>query len=56
VKEDIYCWQLEKLRDLLEYSYNNTDYYRNLFNTINIKPKDINSIDDLSKLPILTKK
>ena len=55
-KEDIYCWQLEKLRDLLEYSYNNTDYYRNLFNTINIKPKDINSIDDLSKLPILTKK
>jgi len=55
-KEDIHKWQLEKLKRLIEYSYDNTDYYKELFDSINIKPNDINSIDDLSKIPILTKK
>jgi len=49
-------WQSEKLADLINHSYNNTVYYRNLFDENNIKPSDIKTIDDLHKIPPLTKK
>ncbi len=48
-------WQRHKLVNLINHSYNNTVYYKNLFDQNNIKPSDIKSIKDLNKIPPLTK-
>ena len=47
--------QQKKLHDLLVHAYENVPYYRKMFKEIKLKPDDIKSIDDLSKLPFLTK-
>lgn len=47
--------QEERLRVLLTYAYNNVPYYNRLFKDLNIDPSDIKRIEDLEKLPILTK-
>jgi len=47
--------QEKQLRHLIEFSYENVPYYRNLFNSLALSPKDIQTIEDLEKLPILTK-
>jgi len=48
--------QNQRLRQLVEYAYNNVPYYRGVFDERALKPKDIKSGEDLVKLPILTKK
>lgn len=48
-------YQFKLLSDLLNHSYANVPYYRNLFNTINIGPVDIKSLKDLYKIPFLTR-
>jgi len=45
----------ERLRLLLEFAYNYTAYYRELFEGLRARPADIRSLDDLKKLPVLTK-
>lgn len=55
-KSGIQQWQTKKLNTLIAHSYLHCDYYFDLFNSLNLKPEDINSISDLKKLPILTKK
>lgn len=47
--------QLENLQKLIKYCYENVPYYRELFIKENIMPEDINSIDDIKKIPYLTK-
>ena len=54
-KEDILDWQNAKLRQLINFSYNNTKYYHALFDNIKIKPNDIRGVHDLREIPILTK-
>ena len=49
------AYQLDKLIRIIDHSYNNIPYYRDLFNSINLKPNDIKSFDDMHKIPILTK-
>ena len=44
-----------KLSNLLTYAFENVTYYKELFEKNNIDPKDINTRDDLEKLPLLTK-
>jgi len=44
------------LRRLISFSYNNVPYYRNVFKKLSLLPEDINTISDLEKIPILTKK
>ncbi|MEW5803023.1 MAG: hypothetical protein AB1847_13060 [bacterium] len=48
-------YQWEKLKKILEYSYENIPYYHELFQRKNIKPQDIQTPHDLHKIPILTK-
>lgn len=48
-------YQEEKLKELIEYSYAHVAYYRQLMDERNLKPSDIVCIDDLKKLPILTR-
>jgi len=54
-KSEIISNQNKKLRTLIHYCYNNIKYYRELFETYNIKPENINSAEDLKNIPFLTK-
>lgn len=47
--------QEKHLRVMIDFAYNNTAYYHKLFDDLNLNPDDIKKIDDLEKLPILTK-
>lgn len=53
--EQIHQYRLDKLNKLLHHAYNNVPYYQKLFNDLKLKPSDIQSFNDLKKLPILTK-
>lgn len=52
---ELYELQLKKLKKLIVHSYNNVPYYTNLFNSINLKPEDIKSLEDINKIPITNK-
>lgn len=54
-KEELKQFQEEKLRALVEHSYQTVPYYHDLFNRLKLKPKDIKTKEDLIKIPILTK-
>jgi phenylacetate-CoA ligase len=44
-----------KLTDFIEWSYKTVPYYRNLFERSRLHPSDFQRIEDLQKLPVLTK-
>jgi len=46
----------EKLRAIVNSAYQNLDYYRDVFDSLHIQPQDIKTIDDLQKLPVLSKR
>jgi phenylacetate-CoA ligase len=46
---------MRNLHTLLKYAYENVPFYREAFKQRNLTPSDIKSIDDLTKLPVLTK-
>lgn len=48
-------YQMLELEKLLNHAYENVPYYRKVFDERGIKPKDIQSLDDLKRLPYLTK-
>jgi len=48
--------QNQRLRQLVDYAYDNVPYYRLIFDERALKPNDIKSSADLVKLPVLTKK
>ena len=48
-------YQEEKLRELTRHAYENVPYYRRVFDERRIHPNDIRTIEDLEKLPVLTK-
>lgn len=45
----------DRLRKLIMHSYQNTRYYRQVFKEAGVDPSQIRTIDDLQKLPVLTK-
>jgi len=54
-KEKLEDLQNKQLTRLINHCYANVPYYNYLFNLYHLKPDDIRSKNDLSKLPILTK-
>ena len=54
-REDMKKLQSEKLVKQVKHVYENVAYYRDLMDKKGVKPEDIQSIDDLHKLPFLTK-
>lgn len=48
-------YRLRKLQELIAYSYENVRYYKNLFNRLGLNPKDFRTLDDIRKIPVLTK-
>lgn len=53
--EEIRAMQNEKLVKQVKHVYENVPYYRDLMDKKGVTPDDIQSIDDLHKLPFLTK-
>lgn len=53
--EEIKKIQSEKLVKQVKYVYENVEYYRNLMDEKGVKPEDIKGIEDIGKLPFLTK-
>jgi len=53
--EDIKKLQSEKLVKQVQHVYDNVPYYRHLMDEKGVKPEDIHGIEDLHKLPFLTK-
>lgn len=47
--------QNEKLRTMVRHAYETVHYYRELFDSIGLRPDDIRTAADLPKIPILTK-
>jgi phenylacetate-CoA ligase len=54
--EEMQQIQNMKLRKLIKHSYENVPYYHQLFNSLKLKPEDIQSVEDLKKLPLLSKR
>jgi phenylacetate-CoA ligase len=54
-RDKILDLQNQRLRMLINYAYEKVPYYRRVFDERGLKPADIESSNDLVKLPILTK-
>lgn len=53
---DLAAYQDEMLRKLVAHAYQTVPYYRQLFDSRKLKPSDINSREDLTKLPVLSRR
>ncbi len=53
--EQIRAWQSERLVKTVNHVYENNKYYRKLMDEKGVTPDDIKGVDDLHKLPFLTK-
>ena len=51
----IAAFQEERLRDEVAYLYENSPYYRRMFDGCGMQPGDIRTADDLRRLPVTTK-
>lgn len=47
--------QRRKLKAIVRYAYENVDYYRQLFDSVGVKPEEIEDKNDLLRIPITTK-
>ncbi len=55
-REEIVSFQNKQLRRLIAHAYENVPYYRRLFDQNGIRPDDIQSVADLSLIPVTSKK
>ncbi len=54
-REDMRNLQSERLRSMVERVYHNVPFYRNKMQEMHLSPDDIQSVDDLAKLPFTVK-
>lgn len=54
-QDQIRAWQDERLVKQVQHVYAHVPYYKNLMDQKGVTPDDIRSVDDLHKLPFLTK-
>ncbi len=54
-REEILAIQNEKIVKQVKHVYENVKYYRDLMDAKGVKPEDIQSVDDIKKLPFLSK-
>lgn len=54
-REEILRIQNEKIVKQVKHVYENVEYYRNLMDKQGVKPEDIKTVDDIKKLPFLSK-
>jgi len=54
-REELYRYQLERLKSIINIAYHDTKYYRNKYESANISPENITCLEDLNKVPIISK-
>ena len=54
-KDKIKKLQLQRLKDTVNYVYNNVPFYRKKFEKIGLKPEHIKKLKDIQKIPLTTK-
>ena len=54
-RESLRELQLTRLRDVSQRVYDNVPYYKEVFDSLGMKPADIKSLNDLSKIPFTDK-
>lgn len=54
-QEELRQLQTERLKKLVSYVYERIPFYRNAFDEAGVRPEDVESLDDLTKLPFTTK-
>ncbi|MCK4763592.1 MAG: phenylacetate--CoA ligase family protein [Candidatus Aminicenantes bacterium] len=54
-KKELYAYRLAKLRELVAYARTHCAYYRDIFDKNNIAPGSICSLEDLKRIPVLTR-
>lgn len=54
-REEIDNYQNTKLKELIKHSFDNVPFYHELFLDLRLKPEDIQTKNDLHKIPIITK-
>ncbi len=55
-KNKLKAMQLERLQKIVERAYAQNKFYRKLYDEAGVKPADIQSLEDIQKLPFLEKK
>ncbi|MBN1390896.1 MAG: phenylacetate--CoA ligase [Candidatus Thermoplasmatota archaeon] len=55
IKEEIQALQLERIKRQVEHAYRNVPFYRKKFEEVGLKPEDIRSLEDVSKIPFTVK-
>ncbi len=53
--DELRALQLERLRWSLAHAYNNVPFYKKAFDDAGVHPKDVSSLDDLTRFPLTTK-
>lgn len=54
-RQQLLDFRLSALQSLITHAYANVPYYRNLFQEHGLTPRDFSSLEDIKKIPILTK-
>ena len=50
-REKLQQLQLKKFKNILKWAYENSPFYRNLYNEAGLEPGDIKTLDDITKVP-----
>ena len=54
-RRDIEDYQLKKLKEQVAHCYQNSSFYHKKFDSVGLKPQDIQTLDDLQKIPFTVK-
>lgn len=54
-KDEVAAWQFERLREVVRGAYEETVYYRRVFNEAHFNPYHFGGLEDFRRLPILTR-
>ncbi|MDH7594389.1 MAG: hypothetical protein QHG99_08615 [Methanomicrobiales archaeon] len=54
-QKDLKKYQLKQLKALIRHAYRTVPYYRKIFKQIGLQPDDIGKLEDLERVPLLTK-
>ena len=55
-REELEKRQLEDLREIVKFAYDNAPYYKRSFDEAGVKPEDIKSLKYIQKFPFINKK
>ena len=54
-REELEEKQLEDLKEIVKFSYENSPYYRRTFDEAGVKPEDIKTLKDIERFPFINK-